>query len=78
MNSARTGGSPRTPISLETVLKLPFGIYRLYWKDGGSSLAAVGQRASGMRWFAPVNWLSVPSISWESVESIELLIPADR
>ncbi len=39
--------------------ELPLGLYRVYWKEehgGGSSLAAVGQKYSGARWLACVNW----------------------
>jgi hypothetical protein len=34
------------------------GLYTVYWKSGGSSLAAVGVRANGGRWLAPINWTS--------------------
>lgn len=33
------------------------GLYVLHWKEGGTSLAAVGVTASGGRWMAPVNWI---------------------
>lgn len=32
------------------------GIYRLHWKSGGSSLAAVGILHDGRHWIAPTNW----------------------
>lgn len=34
------------------------GLYRVFWKTGGSSLAAVGMTADGGRWLAPTNWLA--------------------
>ena len=37
---------------------LNIGIYRLYWKEGGHSMAAVGRLFDGNTWFAPVNWVS--------------------
>lgn len=33
----------------EEAKKLPLGLYYLFWKDGGSSLAAVGQLYDGSR-----------------------------
>jgi hypothetical protein len=39
------------------VKQLPLGLYRIYWKDGGSSTAAVGMMEDGSRWLAPTNWV---------------------
>jgi len=52
--------------------ELPLGLYRIHWKDGGSSLAAVGYNYKGNHWFAPTNWLgnSVPSYEWILVECV--------
>lgn len=55
-----------------------YGIYRLYWKSGGSSLAAVGGLSDGTLWFAPTNWTgkepgAIASIAWYSVERAMLL-----
>ncbi len=56
---------------------LKLGIYRLHWKSGGTSLAAVGMESDGSYWFAPTNWLSphhssIPSFSrWDDVERLE-------
>jgi hypothetical protein len=52
---------------------LDHGLYRLHWKDGGSSLAAVGSDREGRRWFAPTNWISVPCTDWGSVKRAERL-----
>lgn len=38
------------------------GLYRLHWKEGGWSLAAVGILHDGRRWYAPVNWTSVSPV----------------
>ncbi len=66
------------------VQKLSHGLYRLYWKSGGFSLAAVGSLYSGKRWFAPVNWTSpdkdkkVVSSDWKSVLSVVNLFPEEE
>jgi hypothetical protein len=38
--------------------KVPFGLYEIFWKSGGSSLASVGNMHDGVRWIAPINWTS--------------------
>lgn len=55
--------------------ELPHGLYALYWRGGGVSLAAVGSDAFGGRWFAPANWLGsgVPCHEWDAVERAELI-----
>lgn len=35
---------------------LDHGIYEIHWKDGGTSIAAVGSLPNGERWLAPINW----------------------
>lgn len=52
------------------------GIYRLWWKDGGSSLAAVGITSDGKRWFAPTNWVSPDSkgAHWRDVLKADLVM----
>lgn len=63
------------------VQKLVHGLYRIYWKDGGTSLAAVGSLHSGTRWLAPTNWTCKddgnPTGSgrktWKSVKSVALI-----
>jgi hypothetical protein len=49
------------------------GLYRLYWKEGGFSLAAVGMSADGSMWFAPVNWCDggIRQTSWATVAGWE-------
>lgn len=57
------------------VKDLPHGLYILYWKTGGYSLASVGSDASGRRWFAPTNWITVPGFDWRMVKSTALIGP---
>jgi hypothetical protein len=53
-------------LTKEEANKLPLGVYRLYWKGGGYSLASIGQLDDGTHWFAPSNWSSknVQSVGW--------------
>jgi hypothetical protein len=53
-------------VTKEEANQLPLGVYRLFWKQGGSSLAAVGQLHDGTHWFAPSNWSSknVQAVGW--------------
>lgn len=56
--------------------KLDLGLYELRWKEsegGGASLAAVGYDEAGNRWFAPTNWLTVPSFDWKAVDHVRLI-----
>lgn len=49
--------------------KLRPGLYEIFWKSGGSSLAAVGRDRDGNAWFAPTNWVGgVPSTTWAKIE----------
>lgn len=50
--------------------KLGLGLYILYWKTGGNSLASVGQNAAGNKWFSPVNWITVPGWDWSIVDKV--------
>jgi predicted RNA-binding Zn-ribbon protein involved in translation (DUF1610 family) len=64
-------GTPVTP-----------GLYRIFWENGGSSLAAIGMCINGSWWVAPTNW-SAPATplpvradsegrtTWASIERIE-------
>ena len=55
--------------------KLQHGIYRIYWKRGGSSLASLGSNFKGDRWIAPTNWISGSSSShWRLVDRVEFLM----
>lgn len=50
------------------------GLYIFRWKSGGASLASVGFDNEGRRWFAPTNWIAVPSYDWSRVESVETIL----
>jgi len=59
---------------------LSHGIYKIYWKDGGSSLSSIGYTHDGTNWFAPCNWTSennerpiVASTKWKSIKKITLI-----
>ncbi len=53
------------------------GLYNIYWKSGGVSLAAVGTSSDGTRWIAPTNWVApvfnriLVSKTWHLVKSVE-------
>jgi hypothetical protein len=53
------------------------GLYRLHWKDGGTSLAAIGCEINGGRWLAPTNWVMPVTTAderwWRNVKRVELL-----
>lgn len=54
---------------------LGMGLYRVFWKTGGMSLAAIGVLPNGDRWLAPVNWAE-PTKSqrvWRSITSVVLV-----
>ena len=42
---------------------IPFGLYEIFWKSGGSSLASVGNMYDGIRWIAPINWTGKRSVT---------------
>lgn len=52
------------------------GLYRVFWKSGGSSLAAMGVTDDGGRWLAPINWTkpSVAFNNWDSIERLERVV----
>lgn len=58
------------------------GVYRLYWKSGGSSVAAVGMLYDGAKWYAPANWTlgavdadraHLTGTDWSRIERAELI-----
>jgi hypothetical protein len=51
------------------------GLYRIWWKSGGYSLAAVGMGSDGRRWLAPTNWVG-PSNNpdWSAVLKGDLIM----
>lgn len=57
------------------VVKLKLGLYKIFWKDGGMSLPAVGQDSKGNYWLAPTNWIKVPSFKhWRYVLYVEEIV----
>jgi len=58
--------------------KLKLGLYKLFWKSGGWSLASVGQDKSGALWFAPCNWVNVPCFNWRNVWRVEEICLTSR
>lgn len=66
----------------EQARQLDHGLYRLFWKGGGTSLASVGSLHDGQHWFAPTNWTSVTaggiaSTDWAKVAKVEKIRAAD-
>lgn len=62
-----------------------FGVYRIWWKDGGESVASVGQDDAGELWYVPSNWLLNRNYStfcrvtgvgwdWDKVKCAKLLM----
>lgn len=53
------------------------GLYRVFWKSGGSSLAAIGMLPNGDRWIAPTNWVrpcEMPSAgAWGEIDRLEAI-----
>lgn len=53
------------------------GIYRVFWKAGGESVAAVGVvDLSGPRWLAPINWTTpvTDQLHWRSVAFVRKIM----
>lgn len=40
------------------IKNIKHGLYRIWWRLGGNSLASVGSTRSGRRWFAATNWIN--------------------
>lgn len=55
------------------------GLYVIRWRAGGGvSLAAVGSDSAGRNWYAPTNWIVVPSFDWAEVESAEPVLHSEQ
>lgn len=56
---------------------LKLGLYRIKWKTGGASLAAIGMQSDGTRWIAATNWISAcddpTNKLWGNIEEAEFL-----
>jgi hypothetical protein len=57
--------------------RLAPGVYRIWWEEGGSSVASVGILHDGTPWFMPANWTGdgkiQASTDWDDVERVELI-----
>jgi len=58
------------------------GLYRVFWKSGGQSEAAIGCSANGDNWIAPTNWISTAMLrdlekgEWGGIDTFEVITPA--
>lgn len=65
----------------EPIASADHGLYRIYWTDGSSSLAAIGINPDGSRWIGPTNWVGPatetgPNPWWHTVDRlVPLVIP---
>ena len=50
-------------IKIIDMTKIKYGVYRVYWKCGGSSVAAIGGMHNGDLWIAPSNWTNEKDIT---------------
>lgn len=59
----------------EEVDRLDNGVYRLYWRDGRSSLASIGDGVGGYKWFSATDWdkTGTTDLHWRCVERAETL-----
>lgn len=48
----------------DEVRNLALGLYKIHWKTGGCSYAAVGMLPCGGRWLAPTNWVTPVTGTW--------------
>ena len=65
----------RNEMKKSKVKELKNGVYRIYWKSGGYSVASIGRLPNGDVWLAPSNWTE-PSIkmdTWKSVKKVKLI-----
>jgi len=57
------------------IAKVKIGLYHVFWKDGGSSLASVGMTKDGGKWLAPINWVAPTENQdhWKLVDRLQLI-----
>lgn len=55
------------------------GLYRVFWKSGGSSLASIGVTDDGGRWLAPTNWAkpTIPFTQWDRIARLDRIIVSE-
>ena len=54
------------------------GLYRVFWRDGTRSVAAVGGPSGSLKWISPVDWCQTHTdakVTWSLVDHIERIIP---
>lgn len=72
-----TSGQPPS----QKAARLSPGLYRMFWKSGGTSDVAVGMTSNGDNWIAPTNWIApamiydIEATSWADVERLERVEP---
>ena len=51
------------------------GIYIIYWKNGGTSVAAIGMMKDGSRWISPTNWITTSKDQhvFNDIKKLELI-----
>jgi hypothetical protein len=65
-------------MTIKDAKKLNNGLYRIFWKGGGPSLASIGRLHDGTPWFAPTNWVSefakgIACTNWRMINFVQLL-----
>ena len=69
--------SPNTYIGDE-MKNCKLGLYEVFWKSGGRSIASIGNMHNGDRWIAPTNWTSESDptgrLDDKMIDSIERII----
>lgn len=66
--------SSNYPIGAKLNRPIRLGLYRVYWEEGGTSLAAIGCDSKGNFWVAPTNWISGPTTDLTRIKAFELLL----
>jgi hypothetical protein len=78
-SSPAANGAPHPLAKFKDPRVAAHGLYRIHWKSGGTSLAAIGSMSNGNRWIAPTNWLAPStdpsSSSWAEIERLERIDP---
>jgi hypothetical protein len=61
-------------MTMDEARKLDNGVYRVWWRSGGSSVAAIELTARSV-WIAPANWIGGMGVvtHWRRIERVELI-----
>ena len=43
-------------IEHKEIMNCKYGVYKVFWRSGGHSVASIGGLYDGQRWLAPSNW----------------------